>query len=130
MAEKATKKERIEARVEAGVDHITAEMEVIQEDTDKALRKLKVKQEREQKKIDEATVDIIRKDYPDVWKEAQARARKDAEERRTKRANAASKSHSDGAHAAEPEAPTEQNTSPDEQQNAPGGEHSGAHYGH
>lgn len=129
MAKKLTKKQRIEEKVAAGVDHVTAEMEVIKEDSDEALRKLEAKREREQKRIDEATVGIIREHYPDVWTEAQSLAREQIEARRTKRATAASKSRG-GAHAAEPEVPAEQNTSLDQQQTAPGGEQSAAHYGH
>ncbi|MGN0094844.1 MAG: hypothetical protein ACI38U_02165 [Corynebacterium sp.] len=94
MAKKLTKRERIDAKVADGMDHLAAQMAVAEEDHAEKMKKLEAKQKREQARIDEIAVGIVRKNFPEQWAEAQELAREQVEEQRTKRAAAASKQQS------------------------------------
>lgn len=105
MAKKPTKRERIDEKVAAGMDHIAAEMEVIKEDADAQIEKLRAQQAREEKKVEAEAVSVIREQHPDEWAHAMDVARERLDARRRTRAAAASKPRT-SAHAAETEAPS------------------------
>lgn len=105
MAKKPTKRQRIDEKIAAGMDHIEAQKAVIQEDAEEQIRKLDAQVAKERAKVETEAVSIIREQYPAQWEEAMDIARDRIDERRYKRAAAASKPRGD-AHAAETDAPS------------------------
>lgn len=105
MAKKPTKRQRIDEKVAAGMDHITAEKEVIMEIATEQVEKLKAQQAREERKVEAEAVSVIREEFPNEWTHAMGVARERLDARRRTRAAAASKPRT-GAHAAETEAPS------------------------
>lgn len=105
MAKKPTKRQRIDEKVAAGMNHIEAQKAVIQEDAEEQIRKLDAQEAKEQAKIETEAVSIIREQYPEQWEDAMDLARDRIDERRYKRAAAASKLRT-GAHAAGDDAPS------------------------
>lgn len=101
----ATKSERIAEKVAEGMTHIDAQIAVAKEDAAATVKKLEAKKAREQKRIDAAAVEIIRREFPDVWAQAQDAAREDITGTRT--------AQEDAVPAVETEAETVETAVPD-----------------
>ncbi|MBE1514294.1 hypothetical protein [Nesterenkonia halotolerans] len=94
MAKKKTRNERINEKLNKGISHIQAEIEVTQEDHDAKIAVLKRRQETETSRIREIMITVLNEEHPDLFAEVEAKARRRfedaAEKRRARAKNAAS----------------------------------------
>jgi len=70
-----TKAQRIEAKVDSGLSHIEAEIEVEQEDAAARIARLRQRKEKEDAKVREIVVDLLEEDHSEVFDRLQAKAR-------------------------------------------------------
>jgi len=89
---KKTRNERINEKLNKGISHIQAEIEVTQEDHDAKIAVLKRRQETETSRIREIMITVLNEERPDLFAEVEAKARRrfeDAAEKRRTRAKSA-----------------------------------------
>ncbi|MCH8562040.1 hypothetical protein LTI14_02225 [Nesterenkonia sp. YGD6] len=93
MAKKKTRNERINEKLNAGISHIEAEIQVTKEDADAKIAELKRRQETENSRIREIMIAVLSEDHPDLYAQVEAKARRrfedTAEKRRTRARGAA-----------------------------------------
>lgn len=85
--------ERINEKLNQGISHIQAEIEVTQEDADAKIAALRRRQETEETRIRELMIAVLSEDHPDLFAQVEAKARRRfedaAEKRRTRPKGAA-----------------------------------------
>lgn len=93
--EKMTYNERIHEKLNKGISHIQAEIEVTREDADAKIAELKRRQETENSRIREIMIAVLKEDHPPLFDEVEAKARRQFEaatEKRRSRAKGVSTS--------------------------------------
>lgn len=89
MAAKMTRNERIDEKLNRGISHIQAEIEVTQEDADAKITELRRRQETDETRIREIMINVLWEDHPGLFDQVETKARrrlKDAAEKRRARA--------------------------------------------
>lgn len=83
--EKMTYNERINAKLNQGISHIQAEIEVTQEDTDAKIAALRRRQEIEETRIREIMINVLWEDHRGLFDQVEAKARRRFEDAAEKR---------------------------------------------
>ncbi|MGJ9374176.1 hypothetical protein [Nesterenkonia sp. CF4.4] len=87
---KMTYNERINEKLNQGISHLQAEIEVTQEDYDAKITALRRRQETEETRIREIMINVLWEDHRGLFDQVEAKARRrfeDAVEQRRARAN-------------------------------------------